>query len=87
MKGGFRAHQFNLTWGSWWGKQREASEGGSRCRGYGRHACQLHGFSHLAHLFPSLTAECCLLQNDISEKEQRWGAKTIEGSGRTEHIK
>uniref|UniRef100_A0A452RG56 Hematopoietic cell-specific Lyn substrate 1 n=1 Tax=Ursus americanus TaxID=9643 RepID=A0A452RG56_URSAM len=25
--------------------------------------------------------------NDISEKEQRWGAKTIEGSGRTEHIK
>ncbi|XP_008563128.1 PREDICTED: hematopoietic lineage cell-specific protein [Galeopterus variegatus] len=24
--------------------------------------------------------------NDISEKEQRWGAKTIEGSGRTEHI-
>uniref|UniRef100_A0A670ZJH4 Hematopoietic cell-specific Lyn substrate 1 n=1 Tax=Pseudonaja textilis TaxID=8673 RepID=A0A670ZJH4_PSETE len=25
--------------------------------------------------------------NDISEKEQRWGAKTIEGSGRAEHIK
>ncbi|XP_060135311.1 hematopoietic lineage cell-specific protein isoform X2 [Zootoca vivipara] len=24
--------------------------------------------------------------NDISEKEQRWGAKTIEGSGRGEHI-
>ncbi|XP_053114242.1 hematopoietic lineage cell-specific protein-like isoform X2 [Hemicordylus capensis] len=24
--------------------------------------------------------------NDISEKEQRWGAKTIEGSGRPEHI-
>ncbi|XP_004373782.1 hematopoietic lineage cell-specific protein [Trichechus manatus latirostris] len=24
--------------------------------------------------------------NDISEKEQRWGAKTVEGSGRTEHI-
>uniref|UniRef100_A0A673U5I2 Hematopoietic cell-specific Lyn substrate 1 n=1 Tax=Suricata suricatta TaxID=37032 RepID=A0A673U5I2_SURSU len=24
--------------------------------------------------------------NDISEKEQRWGAKTIEGSGRAEHI-
>uniref|UniRef100_A0A5F8HKR4 Hematopoietic cell-specific Lyn substrate 1 n=1 Tax=Monodelphis domestica TaxID=13616 RepID=A0A5F8HKR4_MONDO len=24
--------------------------------------------------------------NDISEKEQRWGAKTIEGSGRKEHI-
>uniref|UniRef100_A0A2K5RQD5 Hematopoietic lineage cell-specific protein n=1 Tax=Cebus imitator TaxID=2715852 RepID=A0A2K5RQD5_CEBIM len=24
--------------------------------------------------------------NDISEKEQRWGAKTIKGSGRTEHI-
>ncbi|XP_067414090.1 hematopoietic lineage cell-specific protein [Emydura macquarii macquarii] len=24
--------------------------------------------------------------NDISEKDQRWGAKTIEGSGRTEHI-
>lgn len=24
--------------------------------------------------------------NDISEKEQRWGAKTIEGSGHTEHI-
>uniref|UniRef100_A0A8P0PLT8 Hematopoietic lineage cell-specific protein n=1 Tax=Canis lupus familiaris TaxID=9615 RepID=A0A8P0PLT8_CANLF len=40
----------------------------------------------VAHLLPSLIAECCLLQNDISEKEQRWGAKTIEGSGRTEHI-
>ncbi|XP_043943814.1 src substrate cortactin-like [Protopterus annectens] len=24
--------------------------------------------------------------NDVSEQEQRWGAKTIEGSGRTEHI-
>uniref|UniRef100_A0A8C5KRY7 Hematopoietic lineage cell-specific protein n=1 Tax=Jaculus jaculus TaxID=51337 RepID=A0A8C5KRY7_JACJA len=24
--------------------------------------------------------------NDISEKEQRWGAKTVAGSGRTEHI-
>ncbi|KAJ6651517.1 hypothetical protein lerEdw1_020852 [Lerista edwardsae] len=24
--------------------------------------------------------------NDISEKEQRWGAKTIDGSGRAEHI-
>ncbi|KAK2859071.1 hypothetical protein Q5P01_003691 [Channa striata] len=24
--------------------------------------------------------------NDVSEKEQRWGAKTIEGSGRKEHI-
>uniref|UniRef100_A0A8B9N859 Hematopoietic lineage cell-specific protein n=1 Tax=Accipiter nisus TaxID=211598 RepID=A0A8B9N859_9AVES len=24
--------------------------------------------------------------NDISEKEQRWGAKTVEGSGRAEHI-
>ncbi|NWU95570.1 HCLS1 protein, partial [Upupa epops] len=24
--------------------------------------------------------------NDISEKEQRWGAKTIEGSGRAEHF-
>ncbi|XP_032859602.2 hematopoietic lineage cell-specific protein-like isoform X4 [Tyto alba] len=24
--------------------------------------------------------------NDVSEKEQRWGAKTIEGSGRAEHI-
>lgn len=24
--------------------------------------------------------------NDISEREQRWGAKTIEGSGRAEHI-
>ncbi|NXN80376.1 HCLS1 protein, partial [Bombycilla garrulus] len=24
--------------------------------------------------------------NDISEREQRWGAKTVEGSGRAEHI-
>ncbi|NXS52759.1 HCLS1 protein, partial [Brachypteracias leptosomus] len=24
--------------------------------------------------------------NDVSEKEQRWGARTVEGSGRTEHI-
>ncbi|NXW59758.1 HCLS1 protein, partial [Eurystomus gularis] len=24
--------------------------------------------------------------NDISEKEQRWGARTVEGSGRAEHI-
>lgn len=26
-------------------------------------------------------------QNDVSEQEQRWGAKTIEGSGRKEHIR
>ena len=26
-------------------------------------------------------------QNDVSEQEQRWGAKSIEGSGRTEHIR
>ncbi|XP_069048742.1 src substrate protein p85-like isoform X2 [Lepisosteus oculatus] len=25
-------------------------------------------------------------ENDVSEQEQRWGAKTIEGSGRAEHI-
>uniref|UniRef100_A0A8C6WLJ5 Hematopoietic cell-specific Lyn substrate 1 n=1 Tax=Neogobius melanostomus TaxID=47308 RepID=A0A8C6WLJ5_9GOBI len=25
-------------------------------------------------------------ENDITEQEQRWGAKTIEGSGRKEHI-
>lgn len=29
----------------------------------------------------------CLFQNDVSEQEQRWGAKTIEGSGRKEHIR
>lgn len=29
-----------------------------------------------------------VFQNDVSEQEQRWGAKTIEGSGRTkEHIR
>lgn len=26
------------------------------------------------------------LQNDVSEKEQRWGAKTVQGSGHQEHI-
>lgn len=26
-------------------------------------------------------------QNDVSEKEQRWGAKTVKGSGHQEHIK
>ena len=26
-------------------------------------------------------------QNDVSEKEQRWGAKTVEGSGHMESIK
>lgn len=26
-------------------------------------------------------------QNDVSEKEQRWGAKTVQGSGHQEHIK
>lgn len=26
------------------------------------------------------------LQNDVSEKEQRWGAKTVAGSGHQEHI-
>lgn len=26
-------------------------------------------------------------QNDVSEKEQRWGAKTVEGSGHVESIK
>uniref|UniRef100_UPI00358F90B8 hematopoietic lineage cell-specific protein-like isoform X2 n=1 Tax=Myxine glutinosa TaxID=7769 RepID=UPI00358F90B8 len=25
-------------------------------------------------------------ENDVSEREQRWGAKTVEGSGRQEHI-
>ncbi|KAK5848954.1 hypothetical protein PBY51_008632 [Eleginops maclovinus] len=25
-------------------------------------------------------------ENDVSEQEQRWGAKSVEGSGRTEHI-
>uniref|UniRef100_A0A673Y6G1 Cortactin n=1 Tax=Salmo trutta TaxID=8032 RepID=A0A673Y6G1_SALTR len=25
-------------------------------------------------------------ENDVSEKEQRWGAKTVEGSGHQEHI-
>ena len=55
--------------------------------GEGGHVCQLGGLSQLAHLLSSLIAECCLLQNDSSEKEQRWGAKTIEGAGRTEHIK
>lgn len=29
----------------------------------------------------------CPFQNDVSEQEQRWGAKTIEGSGRKEHIR
>lgn len=29
----------------------------------------------------------CVFQNDVSEQEQRWGAKTIEGSGRKEHIR
>ncbi|EDL18250.1 cortactin, isoform CRA_d [Mus musculus] len=24
--------------------------------------------------------------NDVSEKEQRWGAKTVQGSGHQEHI-
>lgn len=28
-----------------------------------------------------------LSQNDVSEKEQRWGAKTVQGSGHQEHIK
>ena len=27
------------------------------------------------------------MQNDIDEKEQRWGAKTVEGSGHVESIK
>lgn len=34
---------------------------------------------------PGLTA-ALRPQNDISEREQRWGAKTIEGSGRAGHI-
>uniref|UniRef100_A0A3B4ASU4 Hematopoietic cell-specific Lyn substrate 1 n=1 Tax=Periophthalmus magnuspinnatus TaxID=409849 RepID=A0A3B4ASU4_9GOBI len=25
-------------------------------------------------------------ENDVSEKEQRWGAKTVAGSGHQEHI-
>uniref|UniRef100_A0A5G2QYI6 Src substrate cortactin n=1 Tax=Sus scrofa TaxID=9823 RepID=A0A5G2QYI6_PIG len=29
---------------------------------------------------------CCSFQNDVSEKEQRWGAKTVQGSGHQEHI-
>lgn len=27
-----------------------------------------------------------ILQNDISEKASRWGAKTVEGSGHQEHF-
>lgn len=27
------------------------------------------------------------LQNDVSEKEQRWGAKTVAGSGHQESIR
>lgn len=34
------------------------------------------------HLHPSSLA----FQNDVSEKEQRWGAKTVQGSGHQEHI-
>lgn len=30
---------------------------------------------------------CFVLQNDVSEQEQRWGAKTIEGSGHKEPIR
>lgn len=30
---------------------------------------------------------CFMLQNDVSEQEQRWGAKTIEGSGHKEPIR
>uniref|UniRef100_A0A671LAK0 Hematopoietic cell-specific Lyn substrate 1 n=1 Tax=Sinocyclocheilus anshuiensis TaxID=1608454 RepID=A0A671LAK0_9TELE len=26
-------------------------------------------------------------ENDVSEQEQRWGSRTIEGSGRKEHIR
>lgn len=28
----------------------------------------------------------CFFQNDVSEQEQRWGAKTVAGSGHQEHI-
>lgn len=31
--------------------------------------------------FDCLHCLCVAFQNDISEKEQRWGSKTIEGSG------
>lgn len=39
-----------------------------------------------AGLTPQLRACLCLFQNDVSEKEQRWGAKTVRGSGHQEHI-
>jgi hypothetical protein len=34
-----------------------------------------------------LNNRCLDKKNDITEKEQRWGSKAIEGSGRLESIK
>lgn len=41
----------------------------------------------ISGVFGFLTLFMCPSQNDVSEKEQRWGAKTVKGSGHQEHIK
>ena len=33
-----------------------------------------------------LKSDILYFQNDVSEQEQRWGAKTIEGSGRQDAL-
>lgn len=40
-----------------------------------------------ASLPPNLSPCSLYWQNDVTEKEQRWGAKTVAGSGHQEHIK
>lgn len=53
----------------------ESDSPGARCGG-----------SRVPALRPGRGAHACLFQNDVSEKEQRWGAKTVRGSGHQEHI-
>jgi hypothetical protein len=51
--------------------------------------CQIHNRKDLSapqceYKKEDWVTESFSFQNDVSEKEQRWGAKTVEGSGRQE---
>lgn len=40
----------------------------------------------IMEVFHCISIKLLLFQNDVDEKESRWGAKTIEGSGHQESV-
>lgn len=69
------------------GRRRRRLGDGPRLRGSCSPVSVLHSLSWLFHDFTVAFSFCGIcFQNDVSEKEQRWGAKTVAGSGHQEHI-